>query len=151
MPCAFNPCPLEINSNGGLKREHLESSSSGTKNMSQLPQCLGHQTWQGGDLPRGALINKIRWPFHHEVWQDHVTNENHYFSTTRVPMTTKFGRMVTYLDGLLPTKSYGFLISWSSRSRDKPKLLYLHSHSAYCHHTWWDGEIPWEALNHTLI
>ena len=39
MPCAFNPCPLEINSNcgsnsnGGLKREHLEFSSSATKNI----------------------------------------------------------------------------------------------------------------------
>ena len=34
--------------------------------------------------------------------QDHVTNENHYISTTTVPMTTKLGRMVIYLDGLLP-------------------------------------------------
>ena len=39
MPCAFNPCPLEINgndglnSNGGLKREYLEFSSPATKNI----------------------------------------------------------------------------------------------------------------------
>ena len=39
MPCAFNPCPLEINtncrlnSNNGLKREHLEFSFSATKNI----------------------------------------------------------------------------------------------------------------------
>ena len=37
---AFNPCPLETNRNGGLKREHLEFSSSETKNIiSPLPQC----------------------------------------------------------------------------------------------------------------
>ena len=41
MPCAFKPCPLEINSNGGLKRGHVESCSSTTKNIkSPLPQCL---------------------------------------------------------------------------------------------------------------
>ena len=31
---------LEVNSNGGLKREHLEFSSLATKNISPLPQCL---------------------------------------------------------------------------------------------------------------
>ena len=47
MPCALNLCPLEINSNGGLnsngrlKQEHLEFSSSATKTIiSPLPQCL---------------------------------------------------------------------------------------------------------------
>ena len=33
MLCAFNSCPLEINGNGGLKREHPEFSSSATKNI----------------------------------------------------------------------------------------------------------------------
>ena len=31
-------------------------------------------------------------------------NLNHYISTTTVPMPTKFDRMVTDLDGLLPIK-----------------------------------------------
>ena len=40
MSCAFKPCPLEINGNGRFQREHLESSSSATKNtISPLPQC----------------------------------------------------------------------------------------------------------------
>ena len=40
MPCAFNLCLLQISSNGRLKQEHLEFSSSATKNIiSPLPQC----------------------------------------------------------------------------------------------------------------
>ena len=61
------------------------------------------------------------------VLQGHMTNKNHYISTTRVPMATKLGRMVTHLDGLLPLKS---------RSRDDLKPLYLHYHSAYGNETW---------------
>ena len=46
--------------------------------------------------------------------QPHVTNENNYFSTTTpLLMATKLGRMVTYLDGLLPIKSHDPLITWS--------------------------------------
>ena len=44
--------------------------------------------------------------------QDHVTNDKH-ISTTRVPMATKLGRMLAYLDGLLPIKSHDPLIKWS--------------------------------------
>ena len=33
------------------------------------------------------------------VLPSHVTNENNYISTTRVPMATKLGRMVAHLDG----------------------------------------------------
>ena len=40
IPRVFNSCLLEINSNGGLKREYLEFSFSATKNISPLPQCL---------------------------------------------------------------------------------------------------------------
>ena len=65
MPCAFKPCPLEINNNGGLKREHLESSPSATKN------------------------------------------------TTTIPMATKLGRRITYLDRLLSIKSHNPLSMWS--------------------------------------
>ena len=30
VPCAFKPCPLEKNSNGGFKREHVEPCTSTT-------------------------------------------------------------------------------------------------------------------------
>ena len=116
MPCAFSPCPLEINNNGGLnsnsglKREPLEYSSSATKNISPLPQCL--KTLQDGDLPWGAPTHKITWPFNHGVLQNHVINYILYNSTTRVAMTTRLG-MVAHHDGLLPIKSHDPLIMWS--------------------------------------
>ena len=44
--------------------------------------------------------------------QHHVTNYKH-ISTTRMLMTTKLGRMVTYPYGLLPIKSHDALIWWS--------------------------------------
>ena len=51
MSCAFKSCPLEINSNGGLKQEHLESIFSATKHIIlSLPQCIWPPTWQSGDL-----------------------------------------------------------------------------------------------------
>ena len=45
------------------------------------------------------------------VLQGHVTSKNHDISTTRVPIATKLGRMITYLDGLLPIKSCDPLIT----------------------------------------
>ena len=44
--------------------------------------------------------------------QDHMTNLKHYISITRVPMVTKLGRLVTYLDEFLPINSNGLLITW---------------------------------------
>ena len=37
------------------------------------------------------------------------------YSTTRVSMATNLGRMVTYLDGILPIKSHDPLITWSCK------------------------------------
>ena len=66
MPCALNPCPLEINSNGGLnsndglKREHLDFPLQLLKTLYlHYHNAYGNQTLQGGDLPSGALTHKI--------------------------------------------------------------------------------------------
>ena len=100
MPCAFKPCPLEINSNNGLKREHLESSSSTTKNIiSSLPQCA----W----LPDLAGLWLTMRGSH-----QYATNQKHIF-TTRVSKTIKLDRIVTYLGELLPMRSHDTLIRWS--------------------------------------
>ena len=40
------------------------------------------------------------------VLQGHVTNENHYISTIRVPMATKLKRIITYMNGLLHINSH---------------------------------------------
>ena len=47
------------------------------------------------------------------VLPGHLTNDNHYISPPRVLMATRLGKMITYLDGLLPIKSLGPLITWS--------------------------------------
>ena len=43
---------------------------------------------------------------------DHVRNQKHYISTIRVAVTSELGRMVSYLDGLLPIKSNDPLMTW---------------------------------------
>ena len=44
------------------------------------------------------------------VLQDNVTNGDYYISTNKGLITTKFDRMITYLDGLVPTKSHDPLL-----------------------------------------
>ena len=58
-------------------------------------------------LIKQALVTSLR--------QDHLRNYNHYISITRVPMATKLGKMITYLDRLLLIKSHDPLISWSCK------------------------------------
>ena len=58
-------------------------------------------------LIKQALVTSLR--------QDHLRNYNHYISITRVPMATKLGKMITYLDWLLLIKSHDPLISWSCK------------------------------------
>ena len=74
----------------------------------------GHQTWQGGDLPWGALTHKATWPLgNNVVLQNHVMNWKQNISTARVPMATKLGRMVTYLGGIVSIKSRVSQVTWS--------------------------------------
>ena len=108
----------------------------------------GHQTWQDDDLPWWAPAYKVAsWPFDYVVLQDHVTKQNHYISTIRVPMATKLGRMVTHLDELAPTKSHHLLITWFC---DKLKPLYLLYHSAYDPQIWQDGNLHWWSSAHKV-
>ena len=51
----------------------------------------------------------------HVVLQCHVTNKNHYISSTKVSMATKLDRMVTYFERLLTIKSFYALITWSCK------------------------------------
>ena len=97
------PCTLEINSNGRFKPE---------------PGIL---FWN--HISSGASSNTVTWPFDHVVLPDHVTNLKHCISTIRVPMTTKRGRTVTYLDGLLPIKSYHPLIKWPCETTWQAKTI----------------------------
>ena len=63
--------------------------------------------------------------------QYHVTNLKHVISTARVPMATKHGKMVTYLDELLSIKAHNPLVTWPCK---------IHYHTNYGHQTWHDGD-----------
>ena len=45
------PCALEINSNNGFKRGHVETFPSANKNVFPLSNDYGEQTWHSGSLP----------------------------------------------------------------------------------------------------
>ena len=108
-------------------------------------------TGQDGNLLWPAPTLKVTWFLDHLFMRDHVSSYNYYIFFVLVPMTTKRGRMVTYLEELIAIKSlkhFNFV-----RSRDKLKPLYLHYKSTSCHQTWCEGDIPGEAPNNkvTLI
>ena len=64
-----------------------------------------------------------------------------HISITRVPMAIQLGRMVTYLDGLLPPNSHDPLISYGlARLHDKLKP-YLSYHNTYAHKTSQNGHL----------
>ena len=85
-----------------------------TKKYLHYQSVYDHQSWQDGYLLWWAPAHKVTGPFDCVVSQDHVIYKNH-ISTYTVPMTTKLGKMITYLQGLLPIKSHEALIVWSCK------------------------------------
>ena len=86
-----------------------------------------HQNFQNDNLLWLAPANKVTWAFYHMVLQKHVTDWNHYISTTTVPMTTKLCRVVTYLKRFQTIKSFSTFITWSFKitwqTKNKSKYL----------------------------
>ena len=75
--------------------------------------------------------------------RDYVTNQNHYISNTTVPMATRPGSTVIYLEQLSSSISYPTL--WSrgfAISREKLKPLYLYYYSVYDLQTRQVGSLP---------
>ena len=70
---------------------------------------------------------RVSRPFRRVVLQDHATNYNDHISTTTVPTTTKPGRLVSYLEGLLPIKL---------------PVPFGHCQNAHDHETWQGGDLP---------
>ena len=63
-------------------------------------------------------------------------------STITVPMATKLGRVLTYLEALLPKKLYCSWMTWSSKITWQiisPLPWFLG------HQTWQVGDLPWET------
>ena len=116
-------CNLEINNNDASKQEHVESSSSTTKNItSSLPQCrdqlkpfyLRHHSVYGHQSGRIATYHELAIKLHdphHVVFQDHVTKQNHYISTAMLPLATKL--VASYPEALLSKNWHGSWVTWS--------------------------------------
>ena len=94
MLCAFISSALEINSNGGLKWEHVESCPSATENVFLLTQCLWplNFVWWWSTM-RGSQP-KVTQPFDHLILGDHVINWK------LLPIPTAYGHE-TWKDGSL--------------------------------------------------
>ena len=93
--------------------------------------AYGHRTWPDGNLFWMAPNQKVRKHSVLVVLQSHVTNKNHYISSTRVPMPTKLDRMVTYFVRILTIKSFYALITCSCKVTKQKKSLYIHNQSVY--------------------
>ena len=76
------------------------------------------------------------------------SRDNYYFSTITVPMATKMGRIVTYLEGLLTV--YLFWSCGLARSHDKQIPSYLYCKSAYGKQTWQNDDFPWGATTYNV-
>ena len=122
-----------------------------TKTISSPPaQCLRPREllrWWLSWVP----AHKVIWPFDHVILPIHVTNLNHYISSTAVSKPTKLSWMVTFVGGLLHLKSHEPLITWSSKITRLTKIpLYPHYRRAYRHQTWQVGDLPWGTPIHVV-
>ena len=124
MPCAFMPCPLEINNNGEFKQEHKEFFPSTTESIiSPLPQCLCTPNVAGGDFLWWVFTHKFTWSFNYVVLRDHKTNENHYIYKTRVAIATKLNRIMIYFKGFLHIKTHDLIITCSWEIMWKTRII----------------------------
>ena len=66
-------------------------------------------------------------------------------------MATKLSRMVTNFERLLAIMILYPFVTWSCRSRDKLKPLFLHYYHVYGQNTWQDGNLTWAVSAHKVI
>ena len=102
--------------------------------------AYGHQNLQDGDLPSHMTLRphglcEVKW-------------QTKTMPTTTVPMSTKRGKMVTYLSGLLPIKSDDVLCGLV-RSCDNFRT-YLQYHNALGPLTSQGCDTQWGAPNHKV-
>ena len=106
--------------------------------------AYGQQTWQDCDLTWVFLFIKS-----HDsliMWSCQVIWEiKRIISTKIMAIVSKIGRLVTYLELLLPMKPHGPVITWSCMITTQMKTI-SHYHNTYGHHTWKGGGIEWGAL-----
>ena len=128
MLYAFKPCALEINSNGGFKRDHVEPCFSTTLYL-HYHIAYVHQTWQDGDLPWGVLSYRVNWSLGYVVLRVQATQWNHNISTIYNNQTWQGGGFLwraTTSKVTWPFDQVSNVKSWSNL-----KNLYLQFHKNY--------------------
>ena len=88
-----------------------------------LQQCLSPPNLTGWWLTLRGSYYQVTWPFNIVLLRDHVTNLNHYISTTTIPGATKPNRMVTYLEEPPAKKSHDHFLTWSCKITLKIKYI----------------------------
>ena len=113
-----------------------------------MTKTYDHQIWHAG-VSRGVDSNKTNQSGAGDVITSRSGDKLQTYTTTNgVPVTTKFGRMITYLDRLL--KSNHPLTTRLTISRDKLKSIYLHYNDAHRHQTWHGCDLPCVGPTHKI-
>ena len=123
------------------KFKRLQTTTSSRDNRKPLylyyQSFYGHQTLQYGNLPWWVPTNKVILALDHVILQNHIINQNH-LSLLPLPIVTRLGRMVTYLEGLLTIKPYNTLISWFCKITWETKTIVFLIQECQ---TWKDGNV----------
>ena len=97
-------------------------------------------TWDHVVTKPGKMVTALRGPNHkfiqnsdHVFLQGRVTNKNHY---ARVFMASNLGRIITYLNVLLPIKSHVPLIAWSCEITWQTKTIITPLPQWHDHQAW---------------
>ena len=86
--------------------------------ISALSKCLLSTNLSGwwhtarNSQPKFWITKNFAWHFNEVVLQGHITNKIHYISTLRRPIDRTLGKVLHYLEILLPLKSHYPLITW---------------------------------------
>ena len=85
-----------------------------------------HQTFQGGDILRGAFTHKYAWHLNGVILWGHMTNKIH-ISTSRC-IDIKLGKVLTCVQD---SQTWHFDQVTNVRLRDRLKKLYIHFYKVF--------------------
>ena len=114
---------LPINSHDPLITWPCEITWQTKTIISQLPQCQCPPNLTRWWLTRWAPTHNVTRLFGLVVFRDHMTNWNHYISNTTMPMSDKFGRLVTDLEGLVRIMLPDPFVTWSCKIMWQTKTI----------------------------
>ena len=100
-------------------------------------------------MPCASEVNSNGRGFKRDIWNLALQPLKIYISTTAMLVANKLGRVVTYHERLLLTKSLDRLITLSCEILRQTENI-SHNQSAYAHQTWQYGNLAWWAPAHKV-